>query len=71
MMVLRVTPPVAEVEEAEKEGGTAEDAGFVDSTRGCFIWSWTLLRRIEPMLMAPMVVKRGERRECENNEGFT
>ena len=59
-MASRVTPPAAEVEGAKEEGGTAEVAGFVVSTRGCFGQSWTSLHRIEPALMAPMVVKKGE-----------
>ena len=65
MMASRVTSAVkeegAEVEGAEEEGGTTEVAGSVVSTCGHFNQSWVSLRRTEPALMTPMMVKRGER----------
>ena len=59
-MASRVTPPTVEVEGAE-EDGTVEATRLVVSIRGCFGRSWASLHQIEPALMAPMMVKRGER----------
>ena len=61
MMASRVTPPAAEVEGADEKGGTTKAIGSVVSTRGRFGRSWASLRRIEPALIAPMMVKRGKR----------
>ena len=47
----------AEVEGAEKKGKTVVAAGSSVSTCGHFDRSWALLRRTEPTLIAPMVVK--------------
>ena len=64
MMALRVTPAAekegAEVEEAEEEGGIAEVVGSFVSTHCHFSRSWAWLCRTKPVLMAPMVVKKGE-----------
>ena len=46
--------------EGAKEGRIAEAVGSIVSTRDHFVRSWASLRRIEPALMAPMVVKKGE-----------
>ena len=66
MMASRVTPAVeeegAEVEGAEKVGGTAEATGSFISTHGRFDQSWASLRQTEPALMAPIVVKKGKSR---------
>ena len=45
------------VEEAKEEEGTTEEARASVSVRGYFSRSWASLRRIEPDLMAPLVVK--------------
>ena len=50
----------ANVEGAKEEGRIAEAVGSIVSTRDHFVRSWASLRRIEPALMAPMVVKKGE-----------
>ena len=64
MMALRVTLAAekegAEVEGAEEEGGIAEVTGSFVSTHGHFGRSWALLCRTKLVLMAPMVVKKGE-----------
>ena len=59
-MTLAAEEEGAEVEGAEEEGGIVEAAGSSISTHGRFGQSWALLRQIEPVLMAPMVVKKGE-----------
>ena len=63
MMASKVTPATekegAEVEEAEEEGAIGA-IGSPVSTRGSFNQSWVSLRRIEPVLIAPMVVKKGK-----------
>ena len=46
--------------EGAKEEGTVEVAGSVISSCGHFNRSLALLHRIEPALMAPMAVKKGE-----------
>ena len=61
MMASRVTPLVVEVEGAEEKGGTTKAIGSVVSTRGRFGQSWASLRRIEPALIAPMMMKRGKK----------
>ena len=65
MMALRATPvgkeEWAKVEGAEEEGGIAEVARSVVSTRGCFGRSKASLRRTELAHMAPMMVKKGEK----------
>ena len=65
MMALKVTPLVVEEERVKKDaaekGGAIGAPGSVVSTRPRFDWSWASLRWIEPMLMAPMMVKIGER----------
>ena len=65
MMALRVTPTTekegAEVEGAEEEGGMAEAVGSSVSTRGRFGRSWALLGRTKLALMAPILVKKGEK----------
>ena len=64
MMPSRVTLVVeeegADVEGAKEEGRIVEAVGSIVSTRDHFGRSWASLRRIEPALMAPMVVKKGE-----------
>ena len=50
----------AEVEGVE-EGGTVEAAGSSVSTHGHFGQSWASLYSTKPTLMAPMMVKKGER----------
>ena len=60
VMASRVTPPLVEIEGAEKGGGTTETAGSSVSTRGRFNQSWTLPHQTKSALMAPIVVKKGE-----------
>ena len=51
----------AEVEGVKEEGGTVEAAGSSVSTHGHFGQSWASLCSTKPTLMAPMMVKKGER----------
>ena len=64
MMASRVTPTAeeegAKVEGVKEEGGTGEAVGSSVTPRGRFSWNWVSLCWIEPALMAPMVVKKGE-----------
>ena len=65
MMASRVTPATEEegvkVEGPQEEGGIAKAVGSSISTCGRFGRSWALLSRTEPVLMAPIVEKKGER----------
>ena len=63
MMASKVTPATEkegeEVEDVEEEGAIGATGSSI-STRGSFDQSWVSLCRIEPVLMAPMVVKKGK-----------